>query len=208
MPAYSEILAKQILLAFEEVFPTKLSAKAIKTSSSSFANTSEGEFFLAVDALHKMGLINGTPIRSGFTQELRELLNAEITPLGRESLHKEILKDWTSYYWAFLGQFGVEFYQRWKGKIISGAVGGAGGFLASHENAWLPQKSTLTGILLGIAIYTIGDLFRVPWLVHKKKEEGPNTHHGFAILGIFVAVALFAGVLYLPRPKRSSRLRR
>jgi hypothetical protein len=93
----------------------------------------------------------------------------------------------------------VEFYQRWKGKIITGAVGGVGGFLASHENAWPLKKSALMGTLLGIAIYTIGDLFRVPWLVHKKtlKQEGPDPHRGFAILGIFLVVALVAGVLYL-----------
>jgi hypothetical protein len=197
-----ETLAEQILLALEEVFPSKLTGRGLKTSTSSFANISEQEFFLALDAIYKTGLVTGNPVRSGFTQELRDVLDLEITSRGRESLHKETLKDWTSYYWAFFDQFGVEFYQRWKGKIISGAVGGVGGFLASHENAWLPQKSALMGTLLGVAIYTICDLFRVPWLVHKKtlKQEAPSGLRGFAILGFSVIIALFVGMVYLTSP--------
>ncbi len=203
MPAYSESLAQKILSALEEAFPTKVSSRDLKTRVPDFAEVPDKEWSLALDALYKMRFVDGKTYRTGARGTLEAIVNLEITPLGREGIRNRSREEkWKSYYGNFFGQFGMEFYQRWKPKLAAGSVGAIVGFLL-HQDLWTNAKNALAGTLLGIAIFAITDLFRVPWLIHKRtlKLEQAVSHKGFAILGLSVLGIILVGVLYLTAPR-------
>jgi hypothetical protein len=202
MAAYDEVLAQQILLALQDAFPNRPSAPELK-SRPPFAEVAQAQWLLALDALFKLELINGKPHRTGSKSVLQSAAYLEITPQGRESLRNGSREEkWKSYYRNFFGQFGMEFYHRWKSKLAAGSVGAIVGFLL-HQDLWTNAKNALAGTLLGIAIFAIGDLFRVPWLIHKRtlKQEQAVSHDGFAILGLSVLGMIVASVLYLTAPR-------
>jgi diguanylate cyclase (GGDEF)-like protein len=86
MPAYDETLARGILAALDEAFPTKVSLRDLKAHLPDFATLADEEWFLAIDALDKMGFVDGIFSRPGFNKVLRGVANLEITMSGREHL--------------------------------------------------------------------------------------------------------------------------
>jgi hypothetical protein len=85
MAAYDEVLAQQILLALQEVFPNRLSSNELKDRPP-FVEVPEEQWLLALDALFKLGLIEGKALRAGYRSALCAAANLEITSQGRESL--------------------------------------------------------------------------------------------------------------------------
>lgn len=85
MAAYDEVLAQQILLALQEVFPNRVSSHELKTQLP-FVEQPEEQWLLALDALLKLGLIDGKALRAGYRSGLHAAANLEITPQGRETL--------------------------------------------------------------------------------------------------------------------------
>jgi hypothetical protein len=85
MAAYDEALAQQILLALQEVFPIKQSCAELKARPS-FTDVPEEQWLLTLDALLKLGMIDGKALRAGYQSSLHAAANLEITPLGRQSL--------------------------------------------------------------------------------------------------------------------------
>jgi hypothetical protein len=85
MAGYDEALAQQVLVALQEAFPTKQSETDLKALPP-FVGVPDEKFLLAVDALLKLGLIDGKPLRGGYPFALDAAANLEITPLGRQSL--------------------------------------------------------------------------------------------------------------------------
>lgn len=85
MAAYDEVLAQRILVALQEVFPNRLSSHDLKNRPP-FVEVPEEEWLLALDALLKLGLVDGKALRTGFRSVLHAAANLEITPLGRENL--------------------------------------------------------------------------------------------------------------------------
>jgi hypothetical protein len=200
MAAYDEALAQRILQELQEVFPNKVSSAELKAHPP-FAEVRDEKWLLALDALFKLGHIDGNAFRAGYNATLHTAANLEITLRGRENLRSQSSDGkWTSYYLRFFEQFGLKFYQRWKGKIVAGAVGAVVGFLVHHSpEAWTNQKSALRGVLLGVGIFAIGDLFQTPWLIHKKvvKQEQALANKWSAALGMGVFVLILSGLLYL-----------
>jgi hypothetical protein len=91
MPAYNEVLAHQILLELREVFPNKFSSHDLKQRRP-FVEVPEDQWMLALDALLKLGFIDGTPYRRGFKKILDGVANLEITSRGRESLTDTVIR--------------------------------------------------------------------------------------------------------------------
>jgi hypothetical protein len=91
MPAYDEALAQQVLLALQEVFPNKVSSHELKARPS-FIEVPEDLWLLALDALLKLGFIDGTPYRRGFKKILDGVANLEITLRGRQSLSDTMIR--------------------------------------------------------------------------------------------------------------------
>ena len=91
MAAYDEVLAQQILLALQEVFPNRLSSHDLKDRPP-FVEVSEDRWLLALDALFRLGFIDGKPVRAGYSSVLRGAVNLEITWQGRESLSPTVTR--------------------------------------------------------------------------------------------------------------------
>lgn len=83
MAAYDEVLAQQILLALQEVFPNRLSSPELKAHPP-FVRVPLEQWLLALDGLLKLGLVDGKVLREG--SRLDDVANLEITSQGRESL--------------------------------------------------------------------------------------------------------------------------
>jgi len=79
-----EVLASQILSSLSDAFPTKLSLQELKTGLPDFVIRTDEEWLLAIDALSKMGFIDGTFHRLGFNKMLRGATNLHITEAGKE----------------------------------------------------------------------------------------------------------------------------
>jgi hypothetical protein len=84
--AYNESLAQKILLALEEEFPVRLSSHDLKTRVADFTDVSDQEWLFALDALLKMQRVDGKALRTGFSGTLQDIVNLEITSLGRNSI--------------------------------------------------------------------------------------------------------------------------
>lgn len=83
MSAYNETLAQQILVALQEAFPNKLSSFDVKRNPS-FAEVPQEEWLTAVDALLKLGYIDGKGLRSDSV--LEDAADLAITSRGGDSL--------------------------------------------------------------------------------------------------------------------------
>ena len=83
MAAYNEVLTQQVLAALQEAFPHRPSAGELKVRPA-FVEVPQQEWLLAIDALLKLGLIDGKDLRSNST--LEDAANLEITSRGRECL--------------------------------------------------------------------------------------------------------------------------
>ena len=79
-----EVLALQILSTLDDAFPIRLSLHELKTCLPDFAIRTDDEWRLAIDALSKMGFIDGIFPRLGFNKMLRGAANLQITETGRE----------------------------------------------------------------------------------------------------------------------------
>ena len=85
MAGYDEALAQQILVALQEVFPAKQSDGDLKAIPR-FGEVPDEKLLLALDALLKLGMIDGKALRAGYQSTLHAAANLEITALGRQSL--------------------------------------------------------------------------------------------------------------------------
>ena len=85
MAGYDEELAQQILVALQEAFPAKQSDADLKALPP-FVEVPEEKLLRALDALLKLGMIDGKALRAGYQSALEAAANLEITPLGRKSL--------------------------------------------------------------------------------------------------------------------------
>lgn len=85
MAGYDEALAQQILVALQEAFPTKQSDHDLNALPS-FVQVPKEKLLLALDALLKLGMIDGNALRSGYPLALDAVANLEISPLGRQSV--------------------------------------------------------------------------------------------------------------------------
>jgi hypothetical protein len=85
MAGYDEELAQQILVALQEAFPARQSDGDLKTLPP-FAAVPEEKLLLALDALLKLGMVDGKAIRAGYQSTLHAAANLEITALGRQRL--------------------------------------------------------------------------------------------------------------------------
>lgn len=85
MAGYDEALGQQILVALQEAFPTKQSDHDLKALPP-FVAVPEEKFLLTLDALLKLGMIDGKALRSGYPLTLDAAANLEITPLGRQNV--------------------------------------------------------------------------------------------------------------------------
>jgi hypothetical protein len=91
MPAYDEVLAQKILLALQEIFPHRVSSPDLKLLPP-FAEVTEAQLLLALDALLKLGLIGGRPLRAGYHSALHAAVDLEITQLGRDGLSPTVIR--------------------------------------------------------------------------------------------------------------------
>lgn len=85
MAGYDEALAQQILVALQEAFPAKQSDGDLKALHP-FVDVPEEKLQIALDALLKLGMIDGKALRAGYPSTLQAAANLEITALGRQSL--------------------------------------------------------------------------------------------------------------------------
>src|SRR5579862_5824761 len=83
---YNEELARRILEALNKAFPEKLGFLALKTSLAEYSRLPDEDWLLAIDALNKDNLIDGSFSRVGFHQVLRKVGNMQITAHGRGQL--------------------------------------------------------------------------------------------------------------------------
>jgi diguanylate cyclase (GGDEF)-like protein len=81
---YDEVLASQILSKLDEHSAHKSSLHQLKTGLPDFVIRTDEEWLLTVEALNKMGLIEGTFHRLGFNKVLRGAENLQITKAGIE----------------------------------------------------------------------------------------------------------------------------
>jgi hypothetical protein len=92
MAAYDGVLAQQILLALQEVFPNKVSSHELKARHPFFVEIPENQWMVALDALLGLRLIDGKTLRAGPHSTLEAAANLEITPQGRESLSPPVVR--------------------------------------------------------------------------------------------------------------------
>jgi len=114
MAAYDEVLAQQILLALQEVFPNRVSSHELKAQSP-FVEVLEDHWLVALDALLRLGLIDGKALRGGHPTTLHAAANLEITSRGRESLSASAIRG---------GQMGTKHGPSDKSSKILVTVGG------------------------------------------------------------------------------------
>lgn len=81
---YDEMLASQILSKLDEHSAHKSSLQQLKTGLPDFVIRTDEEWLLTVEALNKMGLIEGTFHRLGFNKVLRGAENLQINKAGIE----------------------------------------------------------------------------------------------------------------------------
>jgi len=86
LPKYDEKLAHSILEKLQESFPDALSSEDLREYLPEYKDRSRQEFHKAVDALLKLGFIEGKTLRAGL--ELVSAANITITPGGRSALQK------------------------------------------------------------------------------------------------------------------------
>lgn len=83
---YNEPLAQQILEILDKAFPEKRGLPDLKQASQEFSQLPNEDWLLAVDALNKEGLVDGTFYRPGAKQVLSAAAYLEITAAGRRQV--------------------------------------------------------------------------------------------------------------------------
>ncbi len=88
MPGYDQSLARQILLSLDQAFPTTLSFPELKVRIPQSAHIDDRDWLLALDALRKLGFLDGHFSLLGFKKVLKGAANLIITAAGRQDLRE------------------------------------------------------------------------------------------------------------------------
>jgi diguanylate cyclase (GGDEF)-like protein len=84
MTRLDEVLASQILSKLDDMSPDKLSLQELKAGLPDFVIRTDEEWLITIEALNRMGLIEGSFHRLGFKKVLRGAENLQITKAGKE----------------------------------------------------------------------------------------------------------------------------
>lgn len=92
-------------------------------------------------------------------------------------------KDWVSFYWAFLKEFGRECYRTWRGEVLFSVV--LLGFVYLINRDPLDLRTMVLGTAYSLAVFALWHSIRVPWKLY---SESRSLNWGWGLVGIGVVL--------------------
>jgi hypothetical protein len=109
----------------------------------------------------------------------------------------------SSYYWEWCKRFGNECYRTWRAELSTAFVVTVVACLITwrERTAWDSILVALEANLIVFAIFVMGHLFRVPFLLHNERNYPPAggiryVAPSFGVLGAVILLGITVGIVY------------